>query len=57
LSLPRPPLIVVVSLSVKTPLVSSMVTASSPPRASTRMRSNRLRSTLASTVPSPPASI
>ena len=52
-SSPNSPLSVVASVSVKTPLTSSMRTESSPNPASTSIVSNRLRSNRASAEPSP----
>ncbi len=55
-SWPFPPLIVVVSVSVKTPLASSIQTRSSPAPALTTMWSNSARTRLKSAVPSLPTS-
>ena len=57
LSLPSPPSIVVGIVSVKTPLLSSMRTRSSPPRALTAILATNLRRTLKSAEPSSPTSI
>ena len=57
LSFPSPPSSVVGMLSVKTPLLSSMRTRSSPARPSTTIFATNLRLTLKSAEPSSPASI
>jgi hypothetical protein len=56
LSFPSPPSIVVGLLSVKTPLLSSMRTRSSPARASTAIFAISLRSKSKSAEPSSPTS-